>query len=220
MDIFRALHFVNGYICDAIFPPRAHTERIRNQQVTDIRSTPTTHQLLNHEIVTLLDYQDASTRDLIHALKYEHSTHAAQLCAEILADYLLEEIASLRTFSPRPVALVPIPLHKKRLTQRGYNQIERVLDHLPLTFRQETGISLRTDMLVRTRDTPHQTNLPRHERLRNVAGAFAVLEPKKARTLHVFLIDDVSTTGATLVSAGQVLNEAGATITLLSLARA
>ncbi len=73
---------------------------------------------------------------------------------------------------------------------------------------------------MRTRETKPQTRLPRSERLSNVAGAFAVTDEQAIADTHIFILDDVTTTGATLANAATPLRRAGAKVTLLALARA
>src|SRR5262249_2801046 len=136
-----------------------------------------------------------------------------------LADYLREEISSVRTFSPRPVVLVAMPLHQSRIRERGFNQMEKVLSRLPREFRDGTISRLDDSALLRVKETPQQARLSRAERLKNVADAFSADE-SRAKNMHVFLIDDVTTTGATLVSAAKPLRKAGALVSLIALARA
>jgi len=116
--------------------------------------------------------------------------------------------------------LVPVPLHASRARERGFNQIALVLQSLPPEFRDGTRARLAPEVLVRSRATKQQTKLPRSERLSNVAGAFEVPDAGFVTHTHVFLIDDVATTGATLANAATPLRRAGATVTLLALARA
>jgi ComF family protein len=111
--------------------------------------------------------------------------------------------------------VLPLPLSAARLRERGYNQA------LELARRLAPG---RVDALclLRPQDAPPQASLPRHERLRNLAGAFAV-DPLRAAGLRgrrLLLVDDVMTSGATLAAAAHVLREAGAArIEALVLAR-
>jgi ComF family protein len=111
--------------------------------------------------------------------------------------------------------VLPIPLSAQRLALRGYNQSWELAKRL-------SPHKADVQMLLRTRDTPSQRQLPRHERLANLVGAFAV-EPLRAAQLRgkrVVLVDDVMTTGASLHSAAQVLRQAGAAhISALVLAR-
>lgn len=209
-----------GVIIDAIVPPRDRTRRTNLLEIESIPLTPVVHELLGAHITALMDYRQDVVRDLVQSIKYDGSRHAAQLAAAVLAEYLHEELANERQFSQKKVLLVPLPLHASRERERGYNQIELVLSALPQEFRDGTRSSLASDVLERTRATSPQTHFSRHERLSNVAGAFAAEKPNIVQNTHVFLIDDVTTTGATLVNAATPLKRAGATVSLIALARA
>ncbi|MEY4747227.1 MAG: hypothetical protein RLZZ416_276 [Candidatus Parcubacteria bacterium] len=207
-------------IIDVILPLRERSARTKKRSLEDIPLQPVTHELLGARITTLMDYRDPAVQDLIRSLKYDRSAHAARLAAELLADYLKEEIASSRAFSAREFLIMPVPLHKARVRERGYNQIEFVLRALSIEFRDGTIARLVCDALARTRNTQPQTRLPRSQRLSNVAGAFDVPLPYRVEKKRIFLIDDVTTTGATLVNAGNALRRANAEVDLIALARA
>ncbi|WP_266170843.1 ComF family protein [Dyella subtropica] len=104
----------------------------------------------------------------------------------------------------RPDLILPIPLHRGRLRQRGYNQALELARPLAAVLR----IPLRGDALGRKRDTAAQTELDRVARRRNVRGAFEVREGM-ALPAHVALLDDVMTTGATLAECTRQLKRAG-----------
>jgi ComF family protein len=207
-------------ILDVILPPQARTARTQARRLSDIPLTLAAHELLKYTITTLMDYQKPAVQDLIRALKYERSEYAAHLCAQIVTDYLREELASMRTFTPRPILLIPLPLHASRKKERGFNQIEVVLARLPTEFRDGTLASYLPDALVRTKATKQQAHLSRAERIKNVRNAFEIVDPAHIKRAIVYLIDDVTTTGATLVSAGKVLEHAGVEVHLMALARA
>lgn len=111
--------------------------------------------------------------------------------------------------------ILPMPLSRERLAERGFNQALLLARRLA---PEKTDASL----LLRTRDTPPQHSLPRGERLRNLRGAFAV-EPLRAAVLEgrrVVLVDDVMTSGASLHAAAQLVRQAGAAhITAMVVAR-
>lgn len=111
--------------------------------------------------------------------------------------------------------VIPMPLSRERLRQRGYNQAQELA-------RALDAPKLAPGLLLRVQDTPPQRTLPRSERLRSVQHAFAVepLQAARLRERRVVLVDDVMTSGASLHTAAQALRAAGAAhITALVLAR-
>lgn len=220
MKAFSLLKKAALSILDAVAPPHGRTARTQKRNVADIPLSPTAHDLLGVQITTLMDYRGEESQDLVRSLKYDRSVHAAQLAATLLAEYLREELSSHRTFSQKKICIVPVPLHPSRLRERGFNQIALAAQQLPAEFRDGTLAAYAPDILIRARETKPQTKLPRSERLSNVAGAFELSKDANVRKNLVVLIDDVTTTGATLANAATPLRKAGAEVLLLALARA
>ncbi len=214
---YRLRQFVET-VLDTVLPRSARRVRAESMRPEDLLIDPETDTLLGAEVSTLGRYQDL--RDPIQSLKYDRSIKSAQLLAGALAEYLREDIASKKLFSQKPVLLIPIPLDAKRRRDRGYNQIGLVIDALPEEFKNGKLSRIAGPLLERTRTTRQQTKLVRAARLSNVAGAFSVADADLVHGTSVYVIDDVATTGATLVHAGHPLREAGAEVTLLALARA
>ncbi|WP_066271983.1 ComF family protein [Hydrogenophaga palleronii] len=106
--------------------------------------------------------------------------------------------------------LVPVPLNATRLAERGYNQAWELTKALRRQGRPAAAAV--PDALLRLLDRPDQHSLPREQRLRNLRGVFAVhpLHVPRVQGRQVLLVDDVSTTGATLQAAAQALRQAGA----------
>jgi ComF family protein len=129
-------------------------------------------------------------RQAIHALKYEQQPELAAP----LARYLIAVFAAppWTTLAAAPDAVVPVPLHMRRLAERGYNQSELLAAALCMAV----GLALEPDWLARSRETLQQVGLDAAQRQANVAGAFVAAPAVAGRTLLV--IDDVFTTGATL----------------------
>ena len=113
--------------------------------------------------------------------------------------------------------VIPLPLSDERLAERGYNPAQLLAQHAA-----PPHVAIRLELLLRTRHTLAQHELPRAQRLRNVRGAYAV-EPLRAATLagrRVVLVDDVMTTGASLREAALALRSAGAAqVSALAFAR-
>jgi ComF family protein len=214
--MFRNVASVIQSLLDVILPRKDRIRRIDHYAIEDIPLHPQEHEACGVRITTLTRYREQAVEDLVRALKYDHSGHAAKLLALSLAEFLREEIANLRTFSTKPIVLIPVPLHPSRERERGFNQIQRVLDALPPEFKDGTNSRFISDCLIRTRATAQQTRLSRSERLSNVENAFALA--KSLGAAHVILIDDVTTTGATLAEASRPFVDTSCT--LLALAHA
>ncbi|MEO7323274.1 MAG: ComF family protein [Dokdonella sp.] len=120
----------------------------------------------------------------------------------VLADLMLERA---RFDAPTPPAmLIPVPLHRTRLRERGYNQALE----LARPLARAMAIPLQHDVLERTKATPPQTGLDAKARRRNLRDAFSVAAGAQLPA-HVALFDDVMTTGATLRECARVLKQAG-----------
>jgi ComF family protein len=139
-------------------------------------------------------------RRRIHQLKFGGQLH----WVPPLADLLCQRFKGGETV---PAELVfPVPLHVKRLRQRGFNQAGL----LAKAFGRRLGLPVHFNCLVRKCWTEPQTRLNREERLRNVKDAFHVTDTGKVRKRHVLIIDDVYTTGTTLNECAKTLKAAGA----------
>lgn len=139
--------------------------------------------------------------------------------ADLAAGRVLAEamIARAAIAAPAlPQLLIPVPLHRARLRQRGYNQALE----LARPVARALAIPLRHDLLLRAKPTPPQTGLDARARRRNLRGAFALTADARLPA-HVVLLDDVMTTGATVREAARVLLRAGvARVDVWALARA
>lgn len=137
---------------------------------------------------------EGTLRDILHALKYEgRQSLAAPLGRRMAA-------AGAEVLDGADIA-VPVPLHFWRLYRRGFNQAAELARHLDVPV---------VDALRRTRATVTQTDLPEAARHANVRGAFALRSRVRVAGAVVVVVDDVSTTGATLDACARVLLEAGA----------
>ena len=142
---------------------------------------------------------DGVIRQAIHQLKYRNLRALAQPLAGLLQDYLATNPLSGEV-------LVPVPLHQKRLRERGYNQSGQLARELGKLI----SLPVVDDCLIRHRlASPQTRTVTVEERRRNVAGAFSCRDGR-LKDKQVLLLDDVSTSGATLDAGAAVLKAAGA----------
>jgi ComF family protein len=151
---------------------------------------------------------ESGLRELIHLLKYGGVRPAANVLGRMLAEAIATLEPEFRTDS---VAVIPVPLHRTKLRQRGFNQAE-LIARAAMKVRPP-GDRLRCcgGVLERNRETASQIGLTSHQRRENLRGAFGVAQPELVKGREVLVVDDVYTTGATVSECARVLRRAGAT---------
>jgi len=159
-------------------------------------------------------YQGAMVR-LVRQFKYHQRVHLAAAMRPWLAAMYHHH------WRPGKVELVvPVPLHRRRLRQRGYNQAWLLARQVFGDKSAPQAPVLRRDVLVRHRDTPAQTGLAGDQRRQNLHGAFSVSDRRDVSEKHVLVVDDVVTTGETIRACADALLAAGARrVDALSMAR-
>jgi ComF family protein len=159
-------------------------------------------------------------RGAIHALKYDRMHPAARRLGAMLAT----AIAKLAGDAPNGLLVIPVPLHRAKLADRGFNQARALAVHaLRVLARShpEWKLTLAPSTLMRLRATGTQAGLTPRQRRMNVRGAFQVANPTAVTGRHILLVDDILTTGATARAASKTLKRAGAaTVWVATLARA
>jgi ComF family protein len=146
---------------------------------------------------------EGGLRELLHLLKYEQVRPAA----DVLGWMLGQALARLE-FANSPVLVVPVPLHRDKLRQRGFNQSEMIA--AAAFGNQKARFVLEIGLLKRVRPTHSQTGLTRHQRRENMRGSFEVVQPEMVAGNEILLVDDVFTTGTTVSECARILLRAGA----------
>jgi ComF family protein len=191
---------------DIIIPPRPTELLLRT--LTDDGLVPFLHSraitppgLSTPASITALSlYSEPHLRAAIMETKFHGNRRAARMLGILTAAYISR-------VEGESFLILPIPLSERRRKERGHNQVERIASHVARLMSGK--VALRTDILFRTRDTAKQTSLNRRDRLRNLSGAFEVRVPIEPNRTYIVL-DDVTTTGATLAAAIVALRAAGA----------
>lgn len=156
---------------------------------------------------------EPTLRQAIHLFKYEGKIVMAKHFAELIKD-AAPKLFELSDYN----YLIPVPLHKSRYAERGFNQSEFLARELENLF----DIPIHLDNLVRVKNTEPQFSLTTHEeKVANVQNAFEVREPEKIEWKNILLVDDIFTTGATVSEIAKTLLNAGANrVDVFTLARA
>ncbi len=139
-------------------------------------------------------------QQLVHRLKYKGNYQMGQVLGVQMGNVLTQA-----GFMVDIDMIIPVPLHEKRLRQRGYNQS----DHIAIGLSKASGIEVVKNRLVRTVHTESQTHKGRFERWESVDNIFSVVNPELLNGKHILIIDDVVTTGATMEACVQPLLQNG-----------
>jgi len=181
----------------------------------DLCRRTSSHQL--DKLIVAGSYDDSFLAQLIHTYKYKF----VEELSGPLGNFLLN---SLKKWAfPVPDLIIPVPLHKRRLKWRGFNQAFLLAQHLSKNIVPGLEIPLADDVLLRKRYTAPQMKIKkRHLRAENINKAFVIDNKKmeKCRSANILLVDDVCTTGATIFECCRLLGTAKPrTITAAVLAR-
>jgi len=150
------------------------------------------------------DYQKPLVKNLIQRFKYEPFIKelAKPLTSLIIEHFqLLDQKPDFSDF-----VLIPVPLEKKKLKWRGFNQAEEIGKELS----EFLNIEILNNVLIKTKETLPQVELSDEERKENIKGAFFCQSPEKIKERKILLVDDVYTTGSTMEEAARVLKKSGA----------
>ena len=142
---------------------------------------------------------DKTLQQIIHALKYKKQFKLGVFLGELVAE-------GIKTKDWQIDLIIPIPIHHLKKAERGYNQS----DYLAKGLSKSLNIPYSGKSIKRTKYTDSQTKLKMKERALNVSNAFKVRQPKKVSGKNILVVDDVCTTGATLLECGIALNKSGA----------
>lgn len=159
-------------------------------------------QNIHFDLARGIALYDKRMRKVIHSLKYEYHTEYISPLSRMVLDYF-----DTSNDYPALDAIVPVPLHPRRLRDREFNQSEVLFQ--PLSVR--LNVPLINNVLYRTRYNIPQVGLNSEERMKNVEGLFAAQNKTLIAGKTILIVDDVMTTGATINACSKVLKDAGAT---------
>ncbi len=212
----KLIHIFKGFI-EFLFPKKCLGCGVKNVIFCDkcLDSLPfseeefgDTKSAFGRQILAATSYKNDVIKKAIRLLKY----HGIKILAEPLAELIYRRLWEVRLRSEiersrTSFIIIPIPLSKKRLRKRGYNQSELLAKFLS----DKMSIKMGADVLYKIKETVSQVEIKdREKRLENLQGVFGVKNPELVKNKSVILVDDITTTGATLNEAKRVLTQAGA----------
>lgn len=160
--------------------------------------------------VAMFHHEGEQTRHILYNIKYWRHPELATYLATIYA----KELQEIQFFEDVD-AIIPLPLHWRRQMKRHYNQSHYIAQGIS----KVTGLPIYKNVVQRTTNNLSQTRMNAHQRQENVKGIFLLKHPETIAGKHLLLVDDVTTTGATLISCAKELVKApGVTISILTLA--
>jgi ComF family protein len=205
-------------LLNILFPPRCAsckkegeflcTECISRLAITRLQDCPRFYRREKEfkyldGVIYGVDYaKNPQIKASVQQFKYRFT----QELKEFFADLISDKLKQLSMIGGRRIVLIPVPLHRKRYYQRGFNQA--LLIAKAIQSRMEDRIDV-IYPLERVKNTPQQAKLSKKKRHRNLKDAFQITEFKPRKNSVYFIVDDVCTTGTTLESCAKVLKEAG-----------
>lgn len=212
---------------DILFPKKPAVERLEKMtpdKILDAVSSAVSSagaikiQSGQGRFFALFQYRHPIARQIVWEIKYRGNSKLASTVGQLLSEKILRSLGqSLGSLNlDENFLIIPIPISKKRLKQRGYSQTELIAKNVMENFPREmrNRFLYCPSVLVKIKETPSQTSLGnRGQRLSNLSGAFALKDApaeEVVRGKNIILIDDVITTGATLEEACGVLLDNGA----------
>lgn len=164
----------------------------------------------HHHIISVFPYKNDAVKYSLWEFKFKGDFGPLSRLLDPLYEVLLDEMSERNLFNnfQNPI-LVPIPLHKNRHRARGFNQSEIIAYELYL--RNPKLFDFNETGLIREKETPPQAKISnKMMRLKNVIDCFSVVDTEAFHNRNIILVDDITTTGATLEEAIKVLKRSGA----------
>ena len=202
-------------LLEVAFPKKKHSVAVERLGVLAVTQQREVTQTKGH--LALLSYNSALVKHFLYAIKYERHKESIKVAADMLRDYICDEIQETEAIQKMQYALCAIPITEERKVKNGYNHLYAILDAFHI-HSSDTIHPIQDEraLLTWTRSVSRQSRLQnRFDRFKNVRGALSVSRQVSSNTIY-FVIDDITTTGATLTEARRVLtvNGACAVITL------
>lgn len=189
----------NKILCEKCFQSIPRTYHVNTPKFNDLYNY--LYRLVDVEYAFSMFYFNTDTpiRILIHYLKYKKHKEVGIFLGEMYGREILNNTKIKNEFD----VIIPIPLHKKRFKERGYNQSEM----FAIGLSKILNIPVNTTNVIRIKNTLSQTQKESYDRKFDMKDAFAVINPADLNKKHILLVDDLITTGSTIVSCAREIKK-------------
>lgn len=205
-----------NYLLDILFPQNCLGCKLRGEILCGkcIANLKYAEREPEKDIMALYDYRDPIIRQAIWNLKYYKRRHIGPILGRLMYESYLEDISDIGAMAGRAILVIPVPMSRSRKKKRGYNQAEVIARN----FCESTNskiLKLEKRVVIKIKDTTPQARITnRTRRLANMKGVFSIKNTDIVRGRTFIVIDDVTTTGATIREIIKLLNKAGAKKTI------
>lgn len=197
------------------------TETIQNFLVPEsnlvqglIKIDPETMRLMlpnskvrSEDIFVLFDYQNRAVKTLVKLVKYKNNKNIRERVARYFHEDMAEIFSDIALFEGIPPILIPMPMSKKEKQKRGFNQCEEIVKDIKKISGENFEVSF--NALTKHKETERQTKLDREKRILNVKNSMKA-DSKVVENRIIAVLDDVYTTGSTMLESRRALYDAGA----------
>lgn len=203
---------VINYFLELIFPSWCLGCHLKGQILCDncINKLEPAERPTEESIIAVYDYRDPLVKKIIWELKYYNKRYLGEKLGELLYNSMIDEVSSIKAFSNgSPICVIPVPISSNRKKHRGYNQSELIARNF--CFNAPLGtFEIKNNIIYKKVDKIPQAKITnRNERLKNVKGVFGIKNNELIKNKVVIIIDDVTTTGGTILEIMKLLKQSG-----------
>jgi competence protein ComFC len=213
MKIYLYINKIKNLFLNLLFPNNCIGCNIKNEIFCFdcTKKINQSERKIDGNIMAVFNYKDTIIKKAIWELKYHNKRYLGEKLGELIYEYLIEDISEIKmVVSGRSIFVIPTPISKRKGKLRGYNQASMIARG----FCNKGGINnfeLKDNIIYKKIDTLPQAKITnRKRRLENVRGVFEIKDEKIIKGRTVILIDDVVTTGGTMMEMMKILKKAGA----------
>lgn len=205
------------FLLDWVFPQSEIYEEIKNWQEKDFLEKAEIFNGFDRykigekfllKCFAIFSYKDKYIREAVWQIKFKSNRHFAEIFGKIIYKKIIENY--LEKKSANKIILIPLPIHKKRRQERGFNQTEWLCEEIMKIDQSKIGkniLNYQKDFLIRDKYSIKQSWSKKKERIENIDQVFKINPKQKEFDRKIILLDDVYTTGSTLKSACLTLLE-------------